>query len=468
MSIFDTIPENFFSVLASGNKEIYVDALMLLHQMFKYELNIRVDDYISSLIAQIEDKSFMLEEDDEVTEVSLTPNVKARLILNRLVKTGWVDKEFLDGSFIEIITPRDYAIKVMKLLSELSDQTLHEYNSLVFATYSGLKQAKNEHQGQMYEAVLSAKTNTEQLTYELKRLYHGIRSYLRRIQEQSEVNVLLKNHFEEYKRMSDSIYHPIKTMDSIHRYMVPIQEILTDILADEELMDGMRSRAMTIRKYENDDEAGQEIISSIDYVLDVYQSIGGIVNEIDRKHSTYTKSSIEKIQYLMTADQSIKGKLVELLKAYSNSSDTKRSVIVEMLEQHIRVNRQEFIDGKSLYHKNVRSRRVYSEPLEITDDNTFSNAAMTGMLQQIKIGYPVARIRKYVNSLFKENESSISSETISINNDEDFILLILAMVRANERGMDYKVQINNGRLDRNGYIIPNMTISKREVRHYVE
>jgi hypothetical protein len=320
----------------------------------------------------------------------------------------------------------------------------------------------------MYEAVLSARANTEQLTYELKSLYHGIRSYLRRIQEQSDVNVLLKNHFEEYKRMSDCIYHPIKTMDSIHRYMAPIQEILSDILADEELMSGMRSRAMTIRRYEHDDEARQEIISSIDYVLDVYQSIGGIVNEIDRKHSTYTKSSIEKIQYLMTADQSIKGKLVELLKAYANSSCIERSEIGGMFERNIRVNRQEFIDGKSLYHKNVRSRRVNSDPLEITDDNAFSGTAMAGMLKQIKIGYSVARIHAYVNSLFIEGQSSISSETIPIYNDTDFILLILAIVRANERGMDYKVQMNNGRLNRNGYRIPNMTIRKREAEHCVE
>ncbi|MNF02243.1 hypothetical protein D3C76_153290 [compost metagenome] len=73
-------------------------------------------------------------------------------------------------------------------------------------------------------------------------------------------------------------------------------------------------------------------MSSIDYFLDVYQSIGGTVNEIDIKHNIYTKISIGKIQYLMTADHSIKGKLVELLKAYSSSSDTKRSIIVEMLE----------------------------------------------------------------------------------------------------------------------------------------
>ena len=468
MSLFDTIPGNFFSVLASGNKEIYVDALMLLHQMFKYELNIRVDDYISSLIALIEDKTFLPEEDDEITESSLTPNVKARLILDRLIKTGWVDKEFLDGFFIEIITPRDYAIQMMKLLSELSHHTLREYNSLVFATYSGLKQAKNEHRGQMYEAVLSARANTEQLTYELKSLYHGIRTYLRRIQEQSDVNMLLKNHFEEYKKMSDRIYHPIKTMDSIHRYMAPIQEILSDILADDELMNGMRERAMTVRKYEHDDEAGREVLSAIDYVLDIYQSVGNIINEIDRKHSIYTKSSIEKIQYLMTADQSIKGKLVELLKAYGNSSGAEHAEIGNMFERNIRVNRQEFVDGKSLYHKNIRSRRIDSDPLEITEDDAFSGTAIAGMLEQIKNGYPIARIRAYVNSLFTEGQTSVSSASIPIENDTDFILLILAIVRANERGMNYRVQMNDGQFDTNGYKIPNMTISRKEAKRRVE
>lgn len=467
MNLFDTIPGNFFSVLASGNKELYVDALMLLNQMFKYDLNIRVDDYISSLISLFEDKDYVLEEDDEVTESGLTSSVKARLILNRFIETGWVDKEYLDGSFIEIITPRDYAIQMMKLLSELSDHTLHEYNSLVFATYSGLKQAKNEHHGQMYEAVLSARNNTEQLTYELRSLYHGIRSYLRRIQEQSDVNLLLQNHFEEYKRMSDRIYHPIKTMDSIHRYMAPIQEILSDILGDEQLMGSMRERAMSIRRYDHDEEAGQEIISSIDYILDVYQSIGGIVNEIDRKHSIYTKSSIEKIQYLMTADQSIKGKLIEMLKAYANSSGAKREHIGNMFEKNIRVNRQEFIDGKSLYHKNVRSRRITSEPLEITGDDRFSEDAMAGMLEQIKNGYPLSKIRAYVDRLFLTGET-INSEMIPINNDTDFILLILAVVRANERGMSYKVRMNEGRLEKNGYKIPNMILYKKGAKHHVD
>ena len=294
MGLFDIVPSNFFSVLVSGNREIYVESLMLLHDLFKFELNIKVDDYISSLISILEDRAYVIEEDDEESENSTTLSGKARLILNRFIKTGWVDKEFLDSSFVEILTPRNYAIPVMKLLSELGENNIHEYNSLVFATYSGLKQAKTEHEEQMYEAVLSAKANTQQLQYELRTLYHGIRGFIRDIQEQGDVNLLLQNHFEEYKKMSDRIYHPIKTMDSIHRYMAPIQSLLADILADEHLLQMMSERAMTIKKHEDENEAGHEIISAIDYILDTYQSVGGVINEIDRKHSTYTKSSIDR------------------------------------------------------------------------------------------------------------------------------------------------------------------------------
>ena len=77
MGLFDVVPSNFFSILASGNREIYVEALMLLHQTFKYELNIRVDDYISSMISILEDKAYVPEDDDEVQESSLTPSGKA-------------------------------------------------------------------------------------------------------------------------------------------------------------------------------------------------------------------------------------------------------------------------------------------------------------------------------------------------------------------------------------------------------
>lgn len=468
MSLFDIIPGRFFSVLVSGNRELYAEALLLLYKMFKNDLNIRLDDYLSSLISLLDDKIYLPEADEDEKVNSLSTRDKARLIVDRFVKTGWIEKEFIDGSFIEIITPKSYAIQVMKLLSELENNDIHEYNSLVFATYSGLKQAENEHEAQMYEAVLSAKANTEQLEERLRMLYHGIRNFLHSIQDNNNVNLLLKNHFKEYKNLSDRIYHPIKTMDSIHRYSMPIKNILGSVLETESLVQSMCARAMTIKRYKDLEAAEQDIIKDIDYIIERYQAIGTIINEIDRKHSTYTKSSIEKIQYLMTADQTIKGKLVELLNAYSQADAGQRVVLGTMLEKKIRINRQEFIDGKSLYCKNIKNRRLDTPPMRVEQDKSFSETAMADMLQQMKKLYPKTRIKKYIDNLFTENRQVVGSAEIPLNNDEDFILFMLAVISANDREMDYNVELREGRIINNGYSIPELNITKKEAKESVE
>ena len=468
MSVFDIIPSNFFSVLVSTNREIYVEALLHLHKMFQFELNIKLEDYISELIALQEDREFTPEEDDEVLEGSLTHSGKARLILNRFIKTGWVEKEFMEGSFIEIITPQPYAIPMLKLLNDLEEGETQEYNSLVFATYSALKQGTTEHKEQIYEAVLAARTNTERLQYQLRTLYHGIRSYIREIENKATVNDLLQNHFEGYKQMSDRIYHPIKTTDSLYRYMMPIQNLLTEIVENDELMETLCEKALAGKKYENIEEAKHDMLEALNYVLDSYQSVGGIVTEIDRKNSVYTKSSIDKIRYLMTADQTIKGKLVQLLKAYAKSPPARQEALDDMLEKYINVNRQEFFDGKSLYHKSIRNRLINMPALKIKPQGELSDEALKDMLAQLNNGYSLKRICAYVDQLLANSKGEISSENITIAEDGEFILLLLAVLRAHDREVDYRVELLDGSVERNGYRIPRMIIRKKEDQHHVE
>lgn len=461
MHLFDLIPNHFFSILSSKNKELYVDALMLLHKLFQYELNIETDAFIAALIGILESRNYELEEDDEVADGGLTLSAKARLILNRFVETGWVDRENMDGSFTEVITPRNYAIPVIKLLHDLSDTRLREYNSLVFSTYSGLKEARLNQPHQMYEAILSAKANTEKLMYELKTLYHGIRSYLRKIQGQNDVNTLLHDHFDEYKDLADRIYHPIKTMDSVYRYRAPIQEILTDVIGDFDLMDNMRKRARSVRRYESEEEADREIVDAIDYVLDVYQSIGGVVNEIDKKHSVYTKLSVDTIRYHMTADQTIGGKLAALLKDYAAASDSKREKIMALMERGVRVNRQEFLDGRSLWHRNIKSRRVSAEPLAINDRDGLLGAESDKLLTFANKDYSLRQISAYVDKLLGD-KPTVSFGEIDICDDHDFIMLLLATIRAGERLASFKAQVGAGSRSINGYTVPDITLTKKQ------
>ena len=213
MKVFEIVPADFFSVLVSPNREIYADALMKLYEMFQSEINIRLKAFLAEVELLLEDREYILEEGDEAEDSEPSSlRGKARLVVRRLVKTGWIDREFLDGSFTEIIIPNTYAITVMRMLKELTDESVAEYDSLVFSTYSALNQAYTDNRDRMYEALIVAKNNTEKLDYKLRTFYYGIRGYQKVIRENTDVNLLLKNHFEAYKEALDRVYHPIKTL----------------------------------------------------------------------------------------------------------------------------------------------------------------------------------------------------------------------------------------------------------------
>jgi len=459
MNIFEHIPGNFFSVLSSKNKELYVDALMLLHRLFRHELNIEREDYISALVQLLGNRCYEVEEDDEVSSGSLDLRTQAYLILTRFVKTGWVDRENLDGTYIEVITPRSYAIQVMQLLYDLGNESTREYNSLVFSTYSSLKEAFEHHPEQIYEAVLNARANTEKLMYELKSLYHGIRGYLRKIQGQKDVNMLLRDHFDQYKALTDRIYHPIKTMDSVYRYMTPIRSILTEILGSPAILEDMTKRAMSIRRYTRE-EAVTEIINSIDYVLDVFQSLGHTVNEIDKKHSSYTKLSIDTIRYHMSADQTMTGQLVTLLRGYSALPESKQQRMMNALESNVRINRQDFIDGRSLWHKNARSRSFSTEPLEINEDARLSEDEAENLMRTLSSDYSLEHILRFMDTQFGTNDT-VSTEEMDIVDDREFIMLLLATIRAGERRADFKAQPKADSLIINGYRVPKIVFTRK-------
>jgi hypothetical protein len=250
--------------------------------------------------------------------------------------------------------------------------------------------------------------------------------------------------------------------------MAPIQNLLAEVLGDETLVQSMCERAMNIKKYEDISQANEVIVKDIDYVLDSYQALGSLVSEIDRKHSAYTKSSIEKIQYLMTADQTIKGKLAEILQSYASMREDKREQLAGIMENNIYAGRQEFLDVRSLYHKNVRNRRIDRTPLVIDQNSNPIGLSENDLIKQINNGYPVARVRAFVENLFANGNNEIAAKDIQITCDSDFILLILAVIRQGERGMPYTVKIGDGQVEQNGYLIPNMVIRKKEVKSHVE
>lgn len=472
MKLFEVLPHNLFTILSSKNREIYAEALFVLRKAFKQEMSISRTDLVSMLVASLDERMLEMdlsedEDDDggitggyrEGTSLSAT----AHYLLRKLKDTGWIDIEYQPDSFEEVITLRDYAVKLINLLHSLTDESVKEYNSYVYSTYSAIKTADAERDDFMYNALLTAYENTMRLVDELKTLHNNIRRYHQALNEYATVNDVLKGHFDEYKSLvMDRVYHPLKTLDSVPRFKSPIMKILGGWLADHALRERMAEQALLRGKYKTREEAAEDIILKIGEISDIYERLDELLEEIDRKNSAYTRASIEKMRYMLNSDRSIKGKIVELLTHISKVEEQGERHMVERLADAVELFRQGYIDEKSLFTRAARDKKREEPPAEVRlvkigeGDNVLDE-----LLDKARRGYNHARVMDFMQSVM-EGMDVVTSREIPLPGDEEFILLMLASLKSGDKNTFYKVEFLEGYIDNNGYRIPNMRFIRKE------
>ena len=185
MNFFDQVPEGLFTVLTSKNKRIYIDALFVVWECFKYELAVTRGDLQSALISRMEDEIYALEaEGDSLSSDSLssdTPpqdlSARASFLIRRLIDTQWLRLEMRGEDFENMVSLPDYAQKLLDVFVSLKTQSEAEYNGLVVSCYNNLKAADLERGDYAFNALNRAYSDTLALIDLLKGLYHNIGRY---------------------------------------------------------------------------------------------------------------------------------------------------------------------------------------------------------------------------------------------------------------------------------------------------
>ena len=458
MNIFNKIPENFFSILVSKNKNIYIDALFVLREAFKQEMTILRENIISRLINNLEDEFYQedFSEEDETNELK-DNNIssKAYFLLRKLKWAGWVEFEMQRDSFEENVIIPDYAIKFIDLLYSIVEEKQVEYNSYVFATYSSLKLASIE-KGETYNAIITAYNNTVQLINELKSLYNSLGRFHRKMCNQDNINEAINEHFFEYKEYSDEMIFPRFTRDSVPRYKSPIRDMLSDILADKERLENTINIASKNSKYKSREEAEDDILNKIRTVLEVYENIDSTMNQIEQKNTDYVRASVKRIQYLLTNDKELKGKLVNILK------NSKHEKVLEQMEKEVKLLRQEYISKDSIYLRSSNDKRKQGNPIALKETKELDSKTLYDFAKSLENLYSNKKINDFMSKNFKDRPF-INSNEIELKSVEDLILLILATIKADKSGKSfYYFKDSDEIINNNGYRIPNIKFIRRK------
>lgn len=463
MGLFNIIPDNFFSILSCKNKDIYLDALFVLRKAYKQQMMIKREDLISMLIANLEDRLMDVDTEEDEAPKEKNPSSMAYLLLRKLEGAGWIEREYASNSFEEYINLHDYSIRILNALFDITDITAREYNGYVYSTYSVIRTADQDRDEYMYSALSEAHKKTHELVDELKSLLNNIRRYHQMMGNETQVREILKGHFDEFKELiGDRIYHPLKTFDSVPRFKNPILTMLKGWMFDNEVLGIMADSGLLRKNYKDRDEAVGDIFYMIGDIVDIYERIDDLVREIDRKNAAYTRASVERMQYLLNTDRSIKGKLIEILKAVANNDGISDKLLSEM-EEGINVFPVKYIDEFSLYTRQERKDRSNCVPLKV--DFKFDEEALEREMEdfrdRVKNSFSHNRIMGFMKQQFKDS-MEIESRDFILKEDEDFIMLILASLKHDEVNSFYHIDFKDGYVLNGGYRLPYMKFRRKK------
>lgn len=462
MNLYDVIPENLFSVLASKNRNLYVKTLFVLLEAFKQHLKISKNELVSMIVNELENEIMSADfTEEELLESEHTISGKAHFLVRKLKTVGWILIE-TESDFREYITVPGFSYKIIQLLYDIANVSESDNIAYVYSTYSSLKLADETRDSfEMITALNDGEERTVQLVESLKSVYHSITYYNQQLINTLNINNVLRSHYEIYQEeIVSRILRPLKIRDSVPKYKNPIQNILKKWMVEDSTLDCMTQYLLSKQKNADESKIRNDILRKMHYIIDTYDNLDKkFISLIDEKNRRYTRATTQKIDYLLNSDQSIKGNLITILKSISDNE--KEDETLNMVNDSFELYEQSFVSDESLYVKKKAVKRTRNSELFMTEEQSdFEDKARTVAMQMFNNQYSKNKVNEYVEKLFGD-EHEVTSNDIKIENDYDYIMMLLSVIQANDRGSKYSIEVKNENVLSDNYKIPLIIYRKR-------
>lgn len=462
MNLFDRIPTELFSVLASPNRTLYANALDVLYTAYRENLKILEQDFYmmlrSKLEQQLADATFEGEDIDE--EELRDISGRARFLIRKLYSKGWFEKE-RGEDFEEYITVPGYSSRLLEVFHQLRDDSPIRGYFYVFGTYSTLKvAADSENIYDKMAAIYSAYDNTRSLIDLLQMVYHNVKHYFQIQVKMQEVNEVLASHFDDFgQKVVEAYIRPLKIKDSVPKYRVPIQAVLTGWLEDEPLLLALSNAALQDRRGGTLEECRRDLLQKIFWVKDRYDSIEHeYLDEIDRQVRRYTRATTQKLENLTNRDHNVRGNLNYLLTSLGRNH--RASELVEQIQPVFQFYEQSFLSEKSLWHRKRPGKRAKAAPVLI-EDQELDAGVEAQAVELLRTEYNRSAVSRYVEQWLGERGICYSKDLV-LSDDKAYIMSMLAVLTGQDPEAGYLVRDLVGNYTQGQYTIPQLQITRRK------
>lgn len=453
---FLEIPDTFWSLFRSGNRQIYIDALLQINEEYQYsnyylsrEICIQtLSDYFARTKAMLEWDE--LEDDFDMLEPMATRT------LNWLLRTGWLRKvdDYLNMT-VNVVIP-DYASVFVDAFAHLAGEDEDETQVYIQNIYGLLYSFQNDKRSNI-SFLKAALVNTRKLNKTLQDMLHNMDKFFAGLLKKDSYGDVLEEHLGGYvEEIVRKKYHILKTSDNFYLYKTDIKRWLLQMRQDEELLERICEQNKILRGITMTPE---DILDLLEQIERGFDDIEHRIANMDKENTRYVRATVTRINYLLNREDNMKGLVIRILNHLSEV-EGREELEAEITTIGNLMNLSQFtvISEGSLY-KHRRSKVDFRESLKDEEDSPELSRDEILRLNKIKNRYSRKQIQEFVTERMQDGKLEVNAGTISSN--EDFERLILAYDDALRKDSPFRVKEIEGTIDNGNYRYPKLVFERK-------
>ena len=453
MRLQNEIPDSFWSLFRSVNREIYIEALLCINEEYQYSNYFLTKEVCIQILSDMNArKRFELQREENDTEFDMLETPASR-ILNWLLKAGWLKRIEDYRTLVTNIVIPDYSAVFIDTFERLNSEDFEETNIYIQNVYATLFSFRNDPRANL-SMLRTALVNTRRLNKALQDMLHNMDKFFSRLLEQNFYGDLLREHLDGYvEEIVNKKYHILKTSDNFYIYKNDIKQCLKEIRDDEEWIENVRARSKAMG------DTGDDVLDLLELIERGFDDIEHRIANMDSEHTKYVRATVTRLNYLLSGESDTKGLVVQLLNRMSASPERTEEMI-QMTGTKMNLSLLEILSEKSLYKRKKPRKDFISQ---MAPDETLEDLDREDVLKfnRIQVRYSKKQIEEFIEE-HMENEIMDVSQ-MEITNEEDFEKLILAYDYCTRRDSKYKVlERDDKQLDNGRYRYPALTFVRRK------
>lgn len=445
------VPDTFWSLFRSVNRDAYIEALLYINEEYQYNNYFLTREACIQVLGDMNArKRFELQREEDETEFDMLETPSSR-ILNWLLRTGWLKKiEDYNTLATNIVIP-DYSAVFIDAFERLTSEDMEETEVYIQNVYATLFSFQHDPRVNL-NMLRTALINTRKLNKALQDMLHNMDRFFARLLDQKTYGELLKEHLEGYvEEIVQKKYHILKTSDNFYIYKMDIKKVLRDMREDEEWIEKIRERS----KAQGDTK--EDVLDLLDMIERGFDDIEHRIANMDKEHTKYVRATVTRLNYLLSGETDTKGLVIRLLNRMAQGDDYEE--VLRSAGSRMNLSLLEMISEKSLYKRRRGRQDFISQmaPEEAAEDLERSDVLR---LNRIQARYSRRQIEEFIEAHMKDEMLDVSK--MEISGEGDFEKLILAYDMSTRKDSRYMVlEEDAAMVENNGYRYPGLRFVRR-------